>query len=223
VATGRELGGRGVAQGDVLYFAGENPDDIRMRMIALIKEFGLEPKAVDHIHFMPGVRKFSQIATRIRKEVAEKALKLALVTVDTSQAYYEGEDENSNTEMLAHARRMRELVDLPGGPAVLVAAHPSKATEEAEKLIPRGGSAALNEADGNLTAFMPTPGIAQMHWAGKFRGPDFAPLVFEIKTVTLDELKDSDGEHIPTVAPSSWTQPRNGPRRTSRPRTRTPY
>lgn len=198
VATGRDLGGRQVQRGDVLYFAGENPDDIRMRVIALVQEFGLSEAELNRIHFMPGVRKLSQIGPRIRAEVERKKLSLGLVIVDTSQAFYEGDDDNSNVEMLNHARRMRALVDLPGGPTVLVAAHPIKNADETQ-LIPRGGSAALNEADGNLTAYMATPGIAQVHWCGKFRGADFAPLMFEIKTVTCPTLKTSAGKEIPTV------------------------
>jgi hypothetical protein len=35
VVLGRPLGGRSVDKGKVLYFAGENPDDIRMRWIAM--------------------------------------------------------------------------------------------------------------------------------------------------------------------------------------------
>src|SRR5262249_52280437 len=33
----------------------------------------------------------------------------------------------------------------------------------------------------------------------KFRGPEFAPMNFLIKTVTHQELKDSDGRLLPTV------------------------
>jgi predicted transcriptional regulator len=38
-----------------------------------------------------------------------------------------------------------------------------------------------------------------MHWQGKFRGPEFAPMNFLIKTVTHQDLKDSDGRLIPTI------------------------
>jgi hypothetical protein len=40
VALGQNLGGREVAKGSVLYFAGENPDDIRMRWFAQTQQFG---------------------------------------------------------------------------------------------------------------------------------------------------------------------------------------
>jgi hypothetical protein len=41
--------------------------------------------------------------------------------------------------------------------------------------------------------------VAEVHWCGKFRGPEFAPMGFLIKTVTHHKLHDSDGLLIPTV------------------------
>jgi hypothetical protein len=45
-----------------------------------------------------------------------------------------------------------------------------------------------------------------LHWQGKFRGPDFAPTYFMIKTVTDPKLKDSDGRLIPTVISEHITE-----------------
>ena len=42
----------------------------------------------------------------------------------------------------------------------------------------------------------------EVHWQGKFRGPDFAPLTFTVRTVTHELLKDSKGRLIPTVVAS---------------------
>jgi hypothetical protein len=64
--------------------------------------------------------------------------------------------------------------------------------------LPRGGGAFLNEMDGNLTCAK-TETVVKLHWAGKFRGPDFAPLHFKLHTATADKLKDSKGRPIPTV------------------------
>jgi hypothetical protein len=38
-----------------------------------------------------------------------------------------------------------------------------------------------------------------LHWQGKFRGADFAPLQFLIRTVTHQDLKDSGGKLLPTI------------------------
>ncbi len=44
-----------------------------------------------------------------------------------------------------------------------------------------------------------TDSLVSLHWQGKFRGPDFAPISFEIETVTSPNLKDSKGRLIPSV------------------------
>jgi hypothetical protein len=195
VHLGGKLGKFDVTEGRVLYFAGENPDDIRMRWIAETQQFGLTPEEIDTVYFVPGVFKFSQIGERIRDEMATR--ELALVVVDTSAAYFETDDENSNTQVGNHARRLRQLVQLEGGPTVLVCCHPVKHAGE-DNLLPRGGGAFLAEVDGNLTARKNNSAV-ELHWQGKFRGPDFAPMSFLLKTVTHERLKDTKGRPIPTV------------------------
>jgi hypothetical protein len=195
VCLGHKLGDREVARGSVLYFAGENPDDIRMRWLAMTQQFGCTPEDIDNVYFVPGVFKFSEIGERIQSEMTTR--KIALVIVDTSAAYYEGDDENSNTQIGVHARRLRQLVRLDGGPAVLVCCHPVKNAGD-DNLLPRGGGAFLNEVDGNL-ACTKRDSAVEMHWQGKFRGPEFAPLAFQLKSVTHERLKDAKGRLIPTV------------------------
>jgi hypothetical protein len=65
-------------------------------------------------------------------------------------------------------------------------------------MLPRGGGAYLNEVDGNLTV-VADDGVIHLHWQGKFRGPDFAPLSFHVRSVTHERLKDTKGRLIPTV------------------------
>ena len=55
--------------------------------------------------------------------------------------------------------------------------------------------------DGNLTG-RKLSGAVELHWQGKFRGPDFAPLMFGLRTVTHERLKDSQGRLMPTVVAS---------------------
>src|SRR5262245_621373 len=54
------------------------------------------------------------------------------------------------------------------------------------------------EVDGNLTCWK-TDSLVSLHWQGKFRGPDFAPITFQLETVTSPKLKDSKGRQIPSV------------------------
>ena len=53
IARGKAFAGRDVTQGTVLYFAGENPDDVRMRWIAMAQHFNFDADSID-VHFIPG-------------------------------------------------------------------------------------------------------------------------------------------------------------------------
>src|SRR5262249_57673347 len=66
------------------------------------------------------------------------------------------------------------------------------------------GGAFLNEVDGNLTCKRNDLAV-ELHWCGKFRGPDFAPMFFQLKVVTHERLKDADGNLIQTVVALSLT------------------
>jgi hypothetical protein len=199
ISQGSKLGKLDFKRGRVLYFAGENPDDIRMRWMATTQQFALTPEDIDNVYFVPGVFKFTEIGERIHQEMT--ARELALVIVDTSAAYFETDNENDNVQQLAHAKRLRELSRLPGGPTVLICCHPTK---NAESLVPRGGGAFLNEVDGNLTCKRNDLAV-ELHWHGKFRGPDFAPMFFQLKVVTHERLKDTDGNLIQTVVALALT------------------
>jgi hypothetical protein len=202
VATGRPLGGLEIAKGPVLYFAGENPTDIQMRWLGLTQEMRIDPASVD-VHFIEGVVPLSQTAEKIASEVARKNLQPALVIVDTAAAYFEGDNDNDNTQMGDYARCLRSLTQLPGGPCVLILCHPTKQAAD-DNIVPRGGGAFLNEVDGNI-ALRRKESLLGAEVMGKFRGPAFNPMHFELKTVYHPKLKDSRGRDIPTVIAKALT------------------
>jgi hypothetical protein len=194
VALGRPLAGRDVEQGRVLMFAGENPTDVRQRWIAMSQQMDFDADTID-VNFIPGRFKISALIDRIRAEVAALG-GVSLLIIDTSAAYFEGDDENSNVQLGRHASQMREL-RLPGGPTTIINCHPTKNATD-DNLLPRGAGAFLAEVDGNLTLKLDDTAI-EMHWQGKFRGADFAPISFELCTVTHERLKDTKGRLISTV------------------------
>jgi hypothetical protein len=85
------------------------------------------------------------------------------------------------------------------------ACHPVKNAAD-DNLIPRGSGAFLNEVDGNLTGAKSMAGPVEVHWQGKFRGPEFAPILFTLRTVTHERLKDSRGRLVPTVVASPLSE-----------------
>ena len=201
-AGGKALGDRTVERGRVLVLAGENADDVRMRWIAMAQQMDFDVNNVE-VYFIPGRFKVSQMKARIRGEI-DAIGEFALIIIDTSAAYFEGDDENSNTQQMTHACTLRSLTEMPGGPCVLIACHPTKNATD-DNLIPRRGGAFLGEVDGNLTG--KRDGLTvEVHWAGKFRGPDFAPMSFQLRTVTHQNVKDTKGRPPPVVVASSISE-----------------
>ena len=189
------LGKHAADKGRVVYFAGENPDDLRMRVIG---DENLHNDKDARISFIPGT--FSIEAMRARIEAEVKHLGgVDLIIVDTSAAYFNGKDELSNTEMGTHARMLRTLTTLPGGPCVLVLCHPVKHVTEPSQLLPRGGGAFLAEIDGNITLWKHDGVLLDLHHTDKLRGPGFEPVNFRLETVNTTRLADKKGRIIPTV------------------------
>lgn len=191
---GKPLGDREVEKGRVVYFAGENPDDVRMRWIAMAHHLDFDPDCVD-VHFIAGTFSVAEMFERIKIDV-EKIGDVDMIVVDTSAAYFNGDDENSNTQLGNHARSLRALTTLPGKPVVYAACHPIK-NADPSNLLPRGGGAFIAEVDGNLT--LNKGETVKLHHQGKHRGPNFEPIHFELKTVTAPTLVDSKGRPVPTV------------------------
>ena len=198
-ALGLPLGNREVRHGRVVYFAGENPDDVTMRWIGMAHAMDFDPDDID-VHFIPGTFDITSLLAEVSAAV-DRLGGVDLVIVDTSAAYFQGADENANVDMAKHARNLRLLTTLPGHPCVLVACHPTKSADQSN-LLPRGGGAFLAELDGNLVCMRTDAGAVKLHWQGKHRGPDFKPVLFDLTTVTAPTLKDSRGRDIPTVVAS---------------------
>jgi hypothetical protein len=187
------LGTHRVEKGRVVYFVGENPDDIRMRIIGA-NALRDDDASKDRIFFIPGVFNISEMHTALVATGGE----VDFVIVDTSAAYFLGNDEISNPQMGAHARMLRSLTTLPGGPCVFVLCHPIKYVTEPNQLLPRGGGAFLAEMDGNLTAWKHDEALVELHH-NKIRGPGFEPMTFRIEKFTTPALVDSKGRMISTV------------------------
>jgi hypothetical protein len=200
VARGLTLDGREIDKGKVLFLAGENPDDVRMRWIKQLDDAGIGPEDVG-VFFVPGSFAISDKVMRDRiMQANEEHGPFDLIIVDTSVAFFEGDDENANIQMLAHAKMLRGLIKLiSGNPTVIVTSHPVKNFTR-ENMLPRGGGAFLNEMDGNLTC-MKIDGtmISELHWCGKFRGIDFNAIPFRLEAGKTEKLKDSKGRNIWTV------------------------
>lgn len=199
VAIGKQIDSNVTCKpGTVIYFAGENPDDCRTRWLGLTRDMNLDPDNVD-VHFIDGAMHLSKIKERVTAEIAAKSLTPVLIIIDTSMAFFEGEDPNNNREQLEHARRMRSLCALPSGPCVMILCHPVKNATD-NNLKPYGGGAFLNEIDGNIFLRKSDKLVGAEADPDKFRGAQFEPINFELHTVWDHPLiVDSDGMPMPTI------------------------
>lgn len=196
VARGVKIRDREVTQGSVLILAGENPDDVRARLLVLAEAYQFDVTTAP-IHFIPGVIDIKESLARIKSEAAAIG-DIALVIVDTAAAYYKGDDGNSNVQQGDYARILRGLCGLQGRPTVIVNSHPTKNASK-DNMVPMGGSAFVNEVDGNLTLWSGGEGHTQLHWFWKFRGPEFEPIDFKMETKTSDSVADVNGVLMPSV------------------------
>lgn len=197
IARALNVHGRKVKPGTVIFCAGENSDDIRARWIVLADRMGFDISTTP-VRFIDGVIDIKASTPRIVAE-ADAVGDVVLIVVDTAAAYFNGDDPNNNAQQVAFARDLRALTaTIASRPAVLVNCHPVKNAAR-DNLIPMGGSALLNEVDGNLTLWSNGDGQTTLHWQGKFRGPEFEPLTFKIETAHSKRVVDSDGREMPSV------------------------
>ena len=72
-----------------------------------------------------------------------------------------------------------------------------------EPMYPVPGGQSMG--DGNLVCIKNNMTV-MVHWHGKFRGPEFAPLHFELQPGTTEKLKDSKGRLISTIIAAPLTE-----------------
>jgi hypothetical protein len=183
VAEGKKIGDRDIERGRVLYFAGENADDERMRWIALAQQMGFDPD-ISSVHFIPGVFKMSAVQNRIRSEIKQIG-DVSLIIVDTAAAYFEGDDENSNTQFGDYAERQMiaqvEALAMQGAPSVsLLIEHDGKIAWQTQQM-----QSTVYNAQPRAVAFTEVPdAVALVAWL--HRDALIAALDREISTESDD-------------------------------------
>lgn len=199
IHTGRMVGQLEVFQGNVLYLAGENPQDIQARMLGMCRQFGIPSLKLPYI--LPAAFPLNDDeADRLVQDIVDLGVDFALIIGDTSASFFPGDDENDNVQAGSYARRWRTLSNAPGEPAVMPLCHPIKNAAR-DNLLPRGGGAFLNELDANLTLWSPEIGeLTTLHWHGKIRGPDFTPLDFRLLQVPTGHQDDKGRDVVTIVA-----------------------
>jgi hypothetical protein len=205
IAKGWNIGNLEVVQGEVIFLAGENPDDLCGRFFAACQHYGITPASL-RIRVMPGNFPMdAETAETLKRQIDETDRPPALIIADSAAAYFPGDDENQNVQMGAFARNLRALTRCRGNPAVLILCHPVKNAGK-ENLIPRGGGAFLNEIDANLTLWADAQETTSLHWQGKIRGADFQPVNFCLRQVKIAEKTDAKGRPFVSIVAALQTE-----------------
>jgi hypothetical protein len=197
ILKGMEFGGHEVEPGSVLYLAGENPDNVLKQWIALCSMHDFDP-CHPGMHWHYG---YFDIKTSVKdlQAQADKISDLRLVVADTLQAFFAGESDNDNIQMMDSARSFRELGQLKSKPAILIPAHPAGKKPDRSTLVPRGGGAFPNEIDGNFTIWNGDEETLKWSWQGKLRGAPFDPVTVALDLYACGQLKDRKGR-VPLIS-----------------------
>jgi hypothetical protein len=201
---GQKFGPHVVKHGRVVYIAAENETDVQMRFPPLLTRFSVEANDLD-ILVIDRVFDLEKDFAHVEREIRNFG-HADLVIVDTSPRLFTGSDVNDDKQMLDHAVRVRGLTRLPGRPCVVALGHPIKHAKAPTDLLPKGGGAYLNESDGNLTLWKHDGHFTDLHWTGKFRGPEFAPITFRLDVAYSNANVDKEGKLLPTVTATYVTE-----------------
>jgi len=210
VSMGDSFELRETSKGSVLILAGENPYNVKWQYAAALAARDLSARDVD-IHFIQGRFSIKEWGEVVRAKM-EAMPDLKLVIVDSLQAFFEGDNDNDNAQMVEMAHALRSLCQTSQRPAMLIIAHPAGKVPSKDNIVPRGGGAFLNEIDGNLTVWSQDASQQTLHHSQKFRGAGFDPMEFVMQIHEFAHLTDVHG--TPLKLPVS--RPETGFERSSR-------
>ena len=205
IALGEDLDGEPISKQRVLYMSGENSEDDKTRVAIDLFKRGMDPSDVD-IDWIGGAFSLSNRMPELVSRMENANRPYGVVIIDSSTAYFLGEDENSNTEMHGYYQKFRTLANLTYNPTIFVLAHPAKYADQ-QNMVPRGGGAIYATTDGNASCTLDKHGIvtlAPMKW----RGSRWDPLEFELRGLSDPAFSDSAGRIVETseAAPLSKAQ-----------------
>lgn len=194
LAEGRAFGRNECMKGSVLYIAAENAEDVRGRFRVQRSHGRWADEVLDSIHVIDQSFLLAQRAPELHKIITDLRAVFVVVDTDAAVSLQGGTSENDNGVRIDHAKQLRALTLLPSRPTVLDLCHPTGSAGK-DNLVPRGGSAFLNEIDGNLCQWRDGTSIELWTHDEKFRGSPYSITLFST-LVTSDAVTDTKGRQI---------------------------
>lgn len=201
IALGREIGDLRTKKSKVLYLAGENPSDVKLRVKAICGYFDIQEDDLNSQLFFTD-KSFS-IGDSIEEQMANITQQFGafdFVVIDTAAAHSGVKDENSNTDMHKFAHACGQLGHSIGDACVLVLMHPPQGIIDKNSLRSRGAGSFPAQIDGELLLWQ-EQGTRQVELfqGQKFRGNGFKPMLFDLEKYAFPDIKDNFGNEASTV------------------------
>jgi hypothetical protein len=201
VATGRNFDVHECSQGPVLWIAGEDAYNARLRLGGMCLQYGIDIDMLQRtgsFFIVPEAVKILDKASmkRFRKGVKKYVganARFALVCVDSKSTCWGGENENSNDETAWFLEELRDLGTEFGkgdhGASMLLTHHLSKGSgEDGDEPTARGASALINNIDNEWRCAMnATSTIAKMEPGSKLRIARWKEIRFGIGVYQIPE------------------------------------
>lgn len=215
VALGLPFGPHKTMRGRVLWIAGEDSYNARLRFMAMCTEYGVQPAELDEtllVLSQPVAVLDKAHMNAFHKAVDEQVgadASFTLVLIDSKSVCWGGEDENSNDENAQFVQDLGKHFVAMYGSSVIVTHHVTKSKEKEEQTA-RGASALINNIDHEWKFEMRAMSMTTIMEPGKLRIARWEPMRFAIKVVELDGvayplLRNSQGGLPKTSIPEHST------------------
>lgn len=179
--------GREVAQGEVVYLAGEGADGLQKRVQAWRQVHGIDGALPFHVVPRSIILANDKAREGLISGIRDNGIKPSVLFVDTLSRVYD-QDENSNQHMAAFVRALDDLRDQLGGPAVILLHHVTKSTGDL-----RGAGALLGALDNAV-------GLSR---SGKGRGGELGLTMRCLKSKDMPPFADVALSLRPVVLPTA--------------------
>ncbi len=218
ISQGLKFGPHRTVQGRVLWIAGEDSYNARIRIAAMCTEYGVPIDSLNDSYFI--LANAIKVLNRASMEAFHAAVDKyilqvsphhppSVVVLDSKSMCWGGEDENSNDENSLFVQELGEHFTSRYGASVIVTHHLTKSKEKEEQTA-RGASALINNIDHEWRFEMRlTSMVSIMEPGSKLRIARWEPMRFQVKVVELQEsdypnLKNSQG-NMPSISVAEVT------------------
>ncbi|MCP5426758.1 MAG: AAA family ATPase [Chromatiaceae bacterium] len=196
VAFGADYHGYSVHQGPVVYICGEGSGGIARRIEAWLIHRNLTAKeAPFYISSVPAELFSIGNAAAISEVIAECCADPNLIVIDTLSTNFGEGDESSNPDVATLMKNVNLAFREKFRSGVMIVHHVGHGANDRE----RGAYAIRANADSRILVKREEGYACSMHCKKMKDAPEFEPVAFNTRVVTIPDLYDSEGESVTSL------------------------